>query len=259
MSRLLACVSVDPANAVSQLHKLLSGEESDDANPSTLFASLSNNLDNDNIVQACLTDILPLFPMSAYVAESTMVQRQCALLCRNLSGNRDICWRLSATDGLVAFLQRLSQSSHVSIEIPASWSLVRLIAFSDKPMKVLESHFYATELQQLIESINKILQRDLSRESVLDSLRVLNLLQDVGAVCGDQSTCQALSKTFYHTSTPFVSNQTAELILRLVNNDQQTRAVMCAALKDQSETPNAGPHKASLCWDPVKKVVALAD
>jgi gamma-glutamyl phosphate reductase len=243
---------------INQVCSALSGQSAQVPTPSTaslgaLLRESINRLDGaDEYKQQCVQHIVPVMVSSKQLAQDMMAYRYAILLCRNLIG-RSNCEALAMYEGFIPFIQKAMTNTHKSISGAACDAMMKLIAHSPEPRCVLCN----AELSSIVvlRAALDNLSPTVDSNKCLDAIRVLTLMNQNSLLSPDGQLCNSLVSTFYENTTPFVSKQTAGLILVLIEDDADFKQAVCRRLTEQAQ-PNK-PIGAAKCWKEVNDVMSL--
>lgn len=247
------------ANGIEQINQVCSALSGHSVQTSTaslgaLLREAINRLDGaDDYKQQCVQHIIPVMVSSKPLAQDMMAYRYAIMLCRNLIG-RSNCEALALYEGFIPFIQKAMTNNHKSISGAACDAMMKLIAHSPEPRCVLCN----TELSSAVvfRAALDNLSPAVDSNKCLDAIRVLTLMNQHSLLSPDEQLCASLVSTFYENTTPFVSKQTAGLILVLIEDDADFKQSVCRRLTEQAQ-PNK-PIGAAKCWKEVNDVISLA-
>lgn len=213
-----------------------------------------NIIDTDSYKELCVQQIIPVIVSSKTLEQDKMAYRYAIILCRNIIG-RSNCEILTASNGFIYFIQQAMLNNHRSISMTACDAMMKLIAHSPRPDFILKNNELSETivLHAAIEHISP----NVDSNKCLDAIRVVTLMNKNKMISPVPQLCNNLVSTFYDNQTPFVSKQTAGLILQLIENDQTFKQPICDLLVEHAN-PNK-PIQAAKCWSEVNDVMLLVN
>lgn len=246
--------SATPADQISRLCSAFA----ENANRVGLLREAINCVDDSEHFRIELTQkFVPILVAPEHAAKNEsemMAARYAVLLCNKLVA-RSNCDTLVATQGFVPYIQQAMANKHVCISRPACDAMMRLVAYAPTPETVLWSK--GMDPVQLTQVAVDHLTSQTDGNRCLDAIRVLTLLTDSSrlSLIRPLELCEHMVETFYNTATPFVSKQTAGLIILLTEQDDLMKEAVVRMLGEQAE--ESKPSKASRCWQEVNDVLAF--
>lgn len=239
----------------AQLQELVDAFSHDSATttaiPRLLRETINNVGDAGDFYRRELTQtFLPLL-VSSNMTDG-MTNRYAIILCSKLIG-RSSCDELAAVHGFITYIQRAMESNHVCIARPARDAMMKLVAHAPIPEQMI-THA-DIDPRPLTSVAVECLASAIDANRCLDAIRVLTTLNNAGKLSPDNQLCKHLVETFYETKTPFVSKQTAGLILVVTANDEAVKLAVTRMLVDGA-TENK-PVQAARCWQEVSDVMAF--
>jgi hypothetical protein len=196
---------------------------------------------------------LPILVSSNTTNESGTTDRYAILLCKKLI-DRNHCDELAGVNGFISYIQRAMTNRHICIARPASSAMMKLIAHSPVPERVM-SHC-DVDIIPVTRAATANLSSKVDANQCLDAIRVLTILNQESKLSPDNELCDHMVETFYENHTPFVSKQTAGLILTLTENDMEVRTAVSRLLKERAAENK--PIQAARCWKEVNDVIIMA-
>jgi hypothetical protein len=246
--------SATPADQISRLCSAFA----ENANRVALLREAINHVDDSEHFRYELTQkFVPILVAPEHAAKNEnemMAVRYAVILCNKLVA-RNNCDTLVATQGFVPYIQQAMANKHVCISRPACDAMMRLVAHAPTPDTILWSK--GIEPQTLTQVAVDNLTSHTDGNRCLDAIRVLTLLTNSSrlSLLRPLELCEHMVETFYNTSTPFVSKQTAGLIILLTEQDDLMKEAVVRMLGEQAE--ESKPTKASRCWQEVNDVLAF--
>lgn len=237
-------------NALTQTGQLC---QSHSSTLSTLIRDAINHVeDNDNYKCEIIQQVIPLLVSSNTLHQDNMALRYAMILCSKVVG-RSNCIQLASASGFVAFIQQAISNTHISISRPACDTMMKMIAYSPEPKCILCNN--ELTIAVVVQTAMKNISPNADSNKCLDALRVIMLMKQNDTITPDDKLCDCLVETFYDNTTPFVSKQTASLILLLIEDDDDFKKIVCQTLTQRSQ-PNK-PIQAAKCWKEVNDVIGL--
>jgi len=221
---------------------------------SALRDAINQADESDTFRHELTKTFVPILVHQTDSVSDPMSERYAVLLCSKLV-LRNNCDNLIATQGFVPYIQRAMANKHTCISRPACDVMLRLVAYAPTPDAVLWSN--DIEPQQLTQVAVDNLTSQTDGNRCLDAIRVLTLLTNSSRLSLNRplELCEHMVETFYNTSTPFVSKQTAGLIILLTEQDEIMKHAVVRMLCEQAD--ESKPVKASRCWQEVNDVMAF--
>ena len=196
---------------------------------------------------------LPILVSSDTTNETGNAERYAIILCNKLI-DRSHCDELADVNGFIPYIQRAMTNRHICIARPASSAMMKLIAHAPVPERVM-AHC-EIDVVPVTRAATANLSSKVDANQCLDAIRVLTILNQDSKLSPDNELCDHLVETFYENHTPFVSKQTAGLILTLTENDGEVRTAVSRLLKERAAENK--PIQAARCWKEVTDVMTLA-
>ena len=196
---------------------------------------------------------LPILVSSKTTNETGVTDRYAIILCNKLI-DRSHCDELANVSGFIPYIQRAMTNRHICIARPASSAMMKLIAHAPVPERVM-THC-DIDIVPVTRAATQNLSSKVDANQCLDAIRVLTILNQESKLSPDNELCDHMVETFYENHTPFVSKQTAGLILMLTENDDEVRTSVTRLLKERAAENK--PIQAARCWQEVNDVITLA-
>lgn len=185
-------------------------------------------------------------------ASHGIADRYAVLLCGKLVG-RSYCDELANIAGFITYIQRAMENQHTCIARPACDAMMKLVAYAPVPEQII-AHV-DIDPKPLIRVAVENLSSKADANRCLDAIRVLTILNNASKLSPDNILCEHLVETFYENKTPFVSKQTAGLILMLAAADDAVKLAVTRMLVDGAAENK--PIQAAKCWQEVNDVMAF--
>lgn len=245
------------SNPAAEIDRLCSAFEANCDRVSLLREAINHVDDSDDFRYELTQKFVPILVAPEHEAKNQsemMTVRYAVILCNKLVA-RSNCDALVATQGFLRYLQQAMANKHVCISRPACDAMMRLVAYAPTPETVLWSK--GIEPQTLTQVAVDNLTSHTDGNRCLDAIRVLTLLTNSSrlSLINPLELCNHMVETFYNTSIPFVSKQTAGLIILLTEQDDLMKEAVVRMLGEQAE--ESKPTKASRCWQEVNDVLAF--
>jgi len=195
---------------------------------------------------------LPILVSSNTTNETGMTDRYAIILCNKLI-DRSHCDELVSVSGFIPYIQRAMTNRHICIARPASSAMMKLIAHAPVPQRVMTHR--DIDIVPVTRAATENLSSKVDANQCLDAIRVLTILNQESKLSPDNELCDRMVETFYENRTPFVSKQTAGLILMLTNDDNEVKTSVSRLLRERAAENK--PIKAARCWQEVNDVLAF--
>lgn len=196
---------------------------------------------------------LPILVSSNTTNETGITDRYAIILCNKLI-DRTHCDELAGVNGFIPYIQRAMTNRHICIARPAISAMMKLIAHAPVPERLM-AHC-EIDIVPVTRAATANLSSKVDANQCLDAIRVLTILNKESKLSPDNELCDHMVETFYENRTPFVSKQTAGLILTLTENDGEVRTAVSRLLKERAAENK--PIQAARCWQEVNDVMTLA-
>lgn len=213
---------------------------------------------SDRFRQALTEQFVPILVAREYAApdeSGSITERYAVMLCKKLVA-RTNCDALVSIRDFIAFIHQAMLSKHVCISRVACDTMMMLVAYAPTPETVLCSKEIDTQTlsKVAVDSLTSVTDGN----SCLNAIRVLTLLDKSTklALLNPLKLCENMVETFYNTTIPFVSKQTAGLILLFTDQDILMKQDVVRILREQAD--ESKPTKASRRWQEVNDVLAFA-
>lgn len=237
-------------NALTQTGQLC---QSHSSTLSSLIREAINHVeDSDDYKHEVIQQVIPVLISSDTIKHDGMALRYAIILCSKIVG-RSNCIQLSSSSGFVSFIQQAISNTHLSVSRPACDTMMKLIAYSPEPNCILCNNELSVDI--VIQTAMKNISPNADANKCLDALRVIMLIKQNDTITPDDKLCDCLVETFYENTTPFVSKQTAGLILILIEDNDDFKKIVCQTLSQRSQ-PNK-PIEAAKYWKEVNDVIGL--
>lgn len=204
--------------------------------------------------QQIVQHLVPAMVKSSALRGNGMAYRQALLLCAKIV-NRENSNEIVAVDGFIPFVQSALTSTHLSITRPARDIIMKVVAHSPEPSVVFNHN--DIDVDHIVKTAVEFLSPAANDVQKLDAIRVITLANEHAPFSADLQLCERLVDTFYNNGMPFVSKQSAGLILVFVGEDEVAKSSISQLLSEQSRTQPDRPMMAARCWQEVKDVLAL--
>ena len=196
---------------------------------------------------------LPILVSSNTTHQTSVNDRYAIILCNKLI-DRNHCDELANVSGFIPYIQRAMANHHICIARPASIAMMKLIAHAPVPERVM------THCDIDIAPVTRAATQNLSSKAdanqCLDAIRVLTILNQESKLSPDNELCDHMVETFYENRTPYVSKQTAGLILMLTQDDDDFKTAVSRLLRERAAENK--PIQSSRCWQEVNDVMIMA-
>ena len=196
---------------------------------------------------------LPILVSSNTTNETRITDRYAIILCNKLIDRRH-CDELAGVNGFIPYIQRAMTNRHICIARPASSAMMKLIAHAPVPERVM-SHC-DIDIVPVTRAATQNLSSKVDANQCLDAIRVLTILNQESKLSPDNELCEHMVETFYENHTPYVSKQTAGLILRLTQDDDDFKIAVSRLLRERAAENK--PIQSARCWQEVNDVMIMA-
>jgi len=246
--------TTSPADVISRLCLAFEGN----CNRVSLLREAINHVNDSEGFRRELTEhFVPILVSSNLetVDESEMMAvRYSVMLCNKLVA-RSTCDALVSIRDFIPFIHKAMSNKHTCISRLATDAIIRLVAYAPAPETVLWSKDIDVQVLTQVAVNNLSSVNDGNR--CLDAIRVLTLLSNSSrlSLIRPLQLCEHMVETFYNTPTPFVSKQTAGLIILFADQDDLMKEAVVRLLREKADENK--PTKASRCWQEVNDVMAF--
>lgn len=196
---------------------------------------------------------LPILVSSNTTNETGVTDRYAIILCNKLI-DRSCCDELANVNGFIPYIQRAMTNRHICIARPASSAMMKLIAHAPVPERVMTHS--EIDIVPLTRAATQNLSSNVDANQCLDAIRVLTILNQESKLSPDNELCDHMVETFYENRTPYVSKQTAGLILMLTKDDNDFKTAVSRLLRERAAENK--PIQAARCWQEVNDVMIMA-
>lgn len=240
----------DIATHVQQLCSSLNNQQTNNTlSPICLLRNAINKVDNSQLFREELTKLFVPVLVTTNLNDP-MIERYAAILCRKLVTHNN-CHILASIPGFITYIQKAIKSEHICVSSPACDVMMRIVIYEPNNILCNDGLCY----HQLVRVAVDNLSSNADVNKCLDAIRFLTILNNNSYLSPDNELCEHLVETFCNVTTPFVSKQTAILILLLTADDDNVKYAVTSLLnKNISEDK---PIKSSRCWKEVNDIVSF--